>query len=76
MQNRSAKERRLPLTITPDLIGVEDDKPIQVGGKGMAFPKVYKAFDDSSIPSKEYFEELDRVAKKQIIWGGTTFLNT
>ncbi len=28
---------------------------------------------DSSIPSKEYFEELQRVSKNQIIWGGNYF---
>ena len=28
---------------------------------------------DSSIPSKEYFDELFRVSKNQIIWGGNYF---
>jgi site-specific DNA-methyltransferase (adenine-specific) len=28
---------------------------------------------DSSIPSKEYFTELQRVSKNQIIWGGNYF---
>jgi len=28
---------------------------------------------DSSIPSKEYFDELKRVSKNQIIWGGNYF---
>jgi len=28
---------------------------------------------DSSIPSKEYFNELKRVSKNQIIWGGNYF---
>ncbi len=34
--------------------------------------------DDSSIPNREYFEELFRVSKNQIVWGGnymTEFLN-
>ena len=30
---------------------------------------------DSSIPTKEYFEELQRVSKHQIIWGGNYFLH-
>ena len=30
---------------------------------------------DSSIPSKEYFQELQRVSKNQIIWGGNYFLD-
>ena len=28
---------------------------------------------DSGIPSEEYFNELDRVSKNQIIWGGNYF---
>ena len=30
---------------------------------------------DKSIPDKAYFEELTRVSKEQIIWGGNHFLN-
>ena len=30
---------------------------------------------DNSIPDKAYFEELMRVSKEQIIWGGNYFLN-
>ena len=30
---------------------------------------------DVSIPKKEYFEELKRVSKNQIIWGGNYFLD-
>tara|TARA_R110002012_G_C11545078_1_gene601841 strand:- start:397 stop:1047 length:651 start_codon:yes stop_codon:yes gene_type:complete len=33
----------------------------------------YRTFDDSSIPKKEYFDELKRVSKNQIIWGGNYF---
>lgn len=31
---------------------------------------------DSSIPNEAYFEELFRVSKAQIVWGGTTLQNT
>jgi site-specific DNA-methyltransferase (adenine-specific) len=30
---------------------------------------------DNEIPNKEYFEELKRVSKNQIIWGGNYFLD-
>ena len=30
---------------------------------------------DNSIPNKEYFLELNRISKNQIIWGGNYFLN-
>jgi site-specific DNA-methyltransferase (adenine-specific) len=33
----------------------------------------YHAFDDSSPPDAEYFRELKRVSKRQIIWGGNFF---
>lgn len=33
----------------------------------------YKAFDDSKAPAKEYFSELARVSKNQIVWGGNYF---
>ena len=35
--------------------------------------QVYNTFDDSQIPTKNYFEELKRVSKNQIIWGGNYF---
>jgi len=40
--------------------------------------KIYKSFDDDNIPDKKYFNELFRISKNQIIWGGnhfTEFLN-
>ena len=41
----------------------------QIGNGG----KVYHAFDDTGIPGPEYFKELFRVSKNQIIWGGNYF---
>lgn len=34
----------------------------------------YKTFDDAQPPSFEYFKELKRVSKNQIIWGGNYFV--
>lgn len=52
------------------------------GGKnhtrvGLASPKNYKAFSGMDIepPSKEYFDELFRVSKNQIIWGANHFIS-
>lgn len=49
-----------------------EKKTISNGGK-------WKKYDvkgwDSKIPSKEYFTELERVSKNQIIWGGNYFLD-
>lgn len=35
--------------------------------------KHYKVFDDTKIPLKEYWKQLFRVSKNQIIWGGNYF---
>ena len=33
----------------------------------------YKPFDDSAIPTEDYFLELKRISKNQIVWGGNYF---
>ena len=43
--------------------------------KGQKHSGLKKVKWDNSIPSKEYFEELKRVSKNQIIWGGNYFLD-
>lgn len=44
------------------------------GGGLYRQPKKYKRGDwDGSVPSEEYFSELQRVSKNQIIWGGNYF---
>ena len=53
------------------------DPPYGIDRNGMnmgnsVFNKDNKKWD-SEIPSKEYFEELFRVSKKQIVWGGNYF---
>ena len=47
---------------------------VRIGG-GITEAKIYKAFDDSTIPDEEYFDELARVSKRAIIWGGNYFLD-
>ena len=41
---------------------------------GVAQPKRYMLINDTAIPSEDYFKELKRVSKNQIIWGGNYFL--
>jgi site-specific DNA-methyltransferase (adenine-specific) len=38
-------------------------------------PKTYRGFDDSRIPQAEYFKELQRVTKNQVIFGGNYFID-
>jgi len=56
------------------------DKKLSSGGgkmKNSPFKKLYKESNqwDVSIPEKEYFDELFRISKNQIIWGANYFLN-
>ena len=47
------------------------------GGKSgkMNFNEVVEKGWDNETPNKEYFDELKRVSKNQIIWGGNYFLD-
>ena len=54
------------------------DPPYGIGAASMNLGKwggsrLDKKCWDSSIPESDYFSELDRVAKTQIIWGGNYF---
>jgi site-specific DNA-methyltransferase (adenine-specific) len=56
------------------------DKKLSSGGgkmKNSPFKKLYKESKqwDVSIPEEEYFNELFRVSKNQVIWGGNYFLD-
>jgi len=61
------------LAIVDPPYGIGIDKAINAN-KGKQGYKQYKNSDwDNSIPSKDYFNELFRVSKNQIIWGGNYF---
>jgi len=60
----------LVLTDPPYGIGIGE----KVGGNNLGTAKKYKAFDDSFTPSKEYFDEMIRISKHQIIFGGNYFI--
>lgn len=58
------------LAIVDPPYGIGADKAQNNGGEQFGYKK-YKDSDwDSAIPSAEYFNELKRVSKNQIIWGG------
>ena len=58
--------------------GQKEDKRVNGSGKYHQSKWSRKKHDfkgwDSSIPNKEYFTELFRVSKNQIIWGGNYFI--
>ena len=43
--------------------------------KSVSETKFYHPFDDSATPDGRYFDELQRVSKARIIWGGNFFLD-
>jgi site-specific DNA-methyltransferase (adenine-specific) len=58
------------LAIVDPPYGIGADKAQNNGGEQFGYKK-YKDSDwDSCIPTAEYFKELKRVSKNQIIWGG------
>ena len=59
----------LVLTDPPYGIGITG----KVGGDRICKVKEYISFDDSNVPDKIYFDELRRISKNQIIFGGNYF---
>jgi len=61
------------LAIVDPPYGINADKGIQKNEGKFGYKKHRHTNWDSSIPTKEYFNELKRVSKNQIIWGGNYF---
>jgi len=66
------------LAIVDPPYGIGADKAQNAGGEKWGYKEYKKTDWDNSIPSAEYFKELFRVSKNQIVWGGnymTEFLH-
>ena len=48
---------------------------VKIGGDSFCLPKTYRGFNDEKIPNKNYFNQLKRVSKNQIIFGGNYFVD-
>ena len=57
-----------------DLAVVDPPYGIDIETSGTYFKQFETKGWDTAIPSKEYFDELKRVSKNQIVWGGDYFL--
>lgn len=68
------EDNHFELAIVDPPYGIGDKFKGGNSGK-MNFNEVVKKGWDNSIPNKEYFNELKRVSKNQIIWGGNYFLD-
>jgi len=67
----TCKDKQFSLAIVDPPYGIDIAKSGQVGGEKCAKVSQYgKSKWDNSIPSAEYFKELFRVSRNQIIWGG------
>ena len=82
MRDMPDKSIDLVLTDPPYGIGITGkvvgDKPFggkksRILGGGICKAKEYISFDDSNVPDKIYFDELRRISKNQIIFGGNYF---
>ena len=59
-----------------DLAIVDPPYGIDINNSGTHFKEKYDVKDwDKNTPTTEYFNELKRVSKNQIIWGGNYFLD-
>lgn len=66
------KDKHFDLAIVDPPYGVNFSKYIRYK-HGVSISKFERKNWDDNRPSKEYFEELFRVSKNQIIWGGNYF---
>lgn len=70
---RSSEDNAWELAIVDPPYGINAEQ-----GTNRASRKMFKNKEygwDSGIPSKDYFDQLRRVSKNQIIWGGNYFLD-
>jgi site-specific DNA-methyltransferase (adenine-specific) len=59
-----------------DLAVVDPPYGIDINSSGTHFKEKYEIKDwDKATPNDDYFKELKRVSKNQIIWGGNYFLD-
>lgn len=73
MQNAGVKTFDLVLTDPPYGLGMGGREYLGAGNKYNRF--FTKTRWDNEIPKKDYFDEIFRISKNQIIWGGNYFID-
>jgi site-specific DNA-methyltransferase (adenine-specific) len=74
---RQFPDKHFELAVVDPPYGIgEDGSRNKTRTGGLVKPKDYKGFagNDTEAPSLEYFQELRRVSKNQIIWGANHFI--
>lgn len=64
------EDNHFDLAIVDPPYGINADKAQNAGGVKWGYKKYKVTNWDESIPNKKYFDELFRVSKNQILWGG------
>jgi len=64
------QDNEFDLAIVDPPYGIGADKAQNAGGKKWGYKKYNDTNWDESIPEPDYFKELFRVSKNQIVWGG------
>src|SRR4051812_41579817 len=68
-------DKSVDLVLTDPPYGIGAYKKGTMGGAVLAKQSTFKATEwDNEIPNKEYFDEMKRVSKNQIIFGGNYFI--
>ena len=70
---KTFKDKEFDLAIVDPPYGIGGDKGIQKNNGKFGFAKHKKTDWDNNTPNNEYFNELFRISKNQIIWGGNYF---
>lgn len=69
----TCEDKQFDLAIVDPPYGIGAAKQIDLGNSNTKIKHITKDWDNE-IPTKEYFNELFRVSKNQIIWGGNYFI--
>ena len=74
---RTQKDNAFDLAIVDPPYGIGESGATNKSRGKLAKAKDYKAFHgkDKEPPKQEYFDELKRVSKNQIVWGANHFIN-
>lgn len=67
-------DKSVDLVLTDPPYGIGISGPVGGGSVRGKVKDCKKSDWDNAIPSKEYFEQIFRVSKNQIIWGGNYFI--
>ena len=73
---RQMTDNQFDLAVVDPPYGISINKQSQGKGGGVAKKIEYTKKDwDKSAPNKEYFDELIRISKNQIVWGANHFIS-